>query len=340
MKYILPKPRASVIRRYKNDNPELSREPNPKECATRWDFNWLDTNAYLANWAKLSLGQQETLSDFMDSDLKGNCYRQGMKVPTDFAKHLLLMIGSEIWDMLPYSDTNMVKSNLKFHSGKYSRDWTRSRLIDARTCRFNANKYMKSNNLNALFRYFDAQSMVFESCEDLRGGKETTFEYRDRVKALFRKNVEFLQKSQRKKRISSFIYSHEISCDSILGMRFRPHTHAVVFYFKDTAPPDLETHFDVPCCLLKVAPEVHNSLGTIKNLIHYMHRAASLSATYEREYHPDRVIELNRWTVQAWRRLLETAGAGWGERSYKRFGDSRIPRAGGRDFNHPHIENP
>jgi hypothetical protein len=328
------KPSLASLINFRKVHPELFKGNSGGDAKSRYGFNWLDIDTYLANWKILSPDMQYALREFIRSDLKGNCYRWGHKDTSNFEKHLLLMIGSEIWAIKPYPGSNLVLSNLK-RNNQYNRVWTRCRLIDGKTCRHAARKFDRERNFRWMFQHFDAQVILFESGKSYREVPEVTIEYRDRVKAFFRANVDFLKKNQKRTGVYSYIYSHEISCDSILRMEFRPHTHAVVFFPKGTPPPDLKSIFTHKDSELNEKKRIHTSYATIKKFIAYMLKAYSLAAVYERERRDDNLKELNTQTVQAWRVLFESAGAAYGERAYKRSGHSYVPKKSEKDFHHP-----
>lgn len=103
-----------------------------------------------------------------------------------------------------------------------------------------------------------------------------------------------LKRLQRSGLITSFLYSNEVSADSILKMRFRPHTHALVFFPKKTVSPDLNAKLRENDRTLKVLEKVHTSFPTVEKFVRYMFASYSLSGVYEKEYTDENVLELNK----------------------------------------------
>ena len=322
---------------FREKHPELFKEKHEEGCFNRYDFDWLNLNSYLYNWDSLTLEMKLTINGLIESDLTTNCFREGVKQPDYFEKHLLLLTGSEIWEIKSGRKTNMVLSNLKMNTF-YCKSSVGSRIIDARSCRRASKKYQNKIDLQKAFQHFDAQVIVFESDETYRSFRNLDSDQRIKTRSFFSENALFLRKMQRKKEIYSYIYSHEISCDSIMGMRFRPHTHAVIFFPKGLNPPDLNAGFTYDDREIKTLPYIHRDAETLFRFIPYMLKAYSLAPVYEREFDPNpkKVIDLNRQTMQAWRALIESAESVYKERGYKRYGDSYIPIKA-KEFKHPYL---
>jgi len=327
------KPNHRSLKRFRDIHPELFLENPQGESRGRLEFNLLNMNCYLDNWDRLSSDMRMTLYRLVNSDLLTNCYRYGIKNKSVFEKHLLLLAGSEIWNLRQYPRTNMVLSNLKELDSRYPRFTTPNSIMDARTCRKLGFNFLKAHDLPLLFTRLHAQVIVFESDESYRDIPDNLGLYRERVRAFNRTNVEFLKTQQRCRKITSFLYSHEVSCDSILGMRFRPHTHAVVFFEPCVEPPYLASNVKLQDRMLKSLPEVHRNFSSIKKFINYLHGAYSLAEVYEREYRPELVRDLNINTVKALRTLIDVHGKFIGDGCIKRFGKSAIPLKGsGENF--------
>jgi hypothetical protein len=315
---------TKTVEQFRNKHPELFKDNVHDLCNNRYQFDWLNFTSYLQNWHCLDYNTRHTLTQIINSDFVTNCFRDGMKQSDCFEKHLLLLTGSAIWEIKPGRKTNMVLSNLK-HSMLYCRSSVGSRLIDAKTCHRYAKKIQKKLDLKEAFKHFDAQIIVFESDESYRSFQNLELGLRVRIRKFFQENVECLRKMQKKGNLCSYIYSHEISCDSILNMRFRPHTHAVIFFPKGLNPPDLGNCSNFNDREIKVMPEIHRQEGTLFRFITYMLKAYSLVPVYEREFDSQKIQLLNTQTRQAWQAMIEAAECTAGERSYKRHGYSRIP---------------
>ncbi len=320
------KPCSDSIDELKKSFPGLFRENTNQVCNSKYDFNLLNINAYLDNWNLLHWKIQSAICDFVESDLKSNCYRFGMKNRSDFEKHLLLLAGSEIWNIKQFPHSDMVHSNLKTN-GQYGKFKTWNSIIDARTCQQLGSEFSKRHNLPLLFlRRGGAQVVLFESDESYRNLPDNLGLYRERVREFNRENVKFLRRMQRHRKIRSFIYSHEVSCDSILEMKFRPHTHAVVFFESRFEPPDLASKMKLPGRSFKSKDEIHREFRTVEKFIKYIHGAYSLVGVYERDYRDGNVRDLNVKTVQALRNIIDIHGKNFNDGCIKRFGYSKLPK--------------
>jgi hypothetical protein len=283
----------------------LVRDNLHHDCRNRYEFDWLNLRAYADNWNILDLEMQKTIRAFVDSDLRGNNLKHGMKRRDEFHKHLLMLAGSEIWNIRQYSNTNMVLSNLRDQFGNYSWPWTKDRHIDARDCNQAAHEFINTYDPGELFRVFNAQIIQFEACAHYRYQPEPGWLAQGLFKIFFRENSELLKKWARSGLIYSYIYSHEISCDSILGMRFRPHTHAIVFFKKSPIAPDFESKMHLPDRRVTTTGGVHTQYETLEKFIRYIHGAYSLVGVYERERRDNNLLDLNRNTVQALHAIME-----------------------------------
>lgn len=284
---------------------DLVRDNLHHDCRSRYEFDWLNLRAYADNWDCLDSEMQKTIRAFVDSDLRGNNLKHGMKRREEFHKHLLLLAGCEIWNIRQYKNTNMVLSNLRDQHGHYSWPWTKDRYIDARDCNQAAYEFINTYDPGELFRDFNAQIIQFEACADYRYQPEPGWVAQVLFKSFFRENAAILKGWVRSGLIHSYIYSHEVSCDSILGMRFRPHTHAIVFFKKSPVPPDLEARMMLEDRRLTTMPNIHTQYSTLEKFIRYLYGAYSLVGVYERERRDDNLLELNRNTVQALHAIME-----------------------------------
>jgi hypothetical protein len=206
---------------------------------SKYEFNLLNLRAYKDNWDSLDYRMQRSIREFIDSDLQGNCFKYGMKKINEFYSHLLLLIGVEVWNIRSFNNTNMVSSNLRNKNGHYSMFKTRNTMLDSRSCSERYRNFMKKYSVEDLFKTNNCQIVNFESSELYRSQTEYSDRTREQYKNFFKGNVTTLKRLQRSGLITSFLYSNEVSADSILKMRFRPHTHALVFFPKKTVSPDL-----------------------------------------------------------------------------------------------------
>jgi len=304
---------------------DLVRDNLHHDCLNRYEFDWLNLRAYADNWNCLDSEMQKTIRAFVDSDLRGNNMKHGMKRRDEFHKHLLMLAGSEIWNIRPYKNTNMVLSNLRNQFGRYSWPWTKDRYIDARDCNQAAREFIDTYDPDELFSDFNAQIIQFEASADYRHQPEPGWRARGLFNDFFKENAALLKKWVRSKLIYSYIYSHEISCDSILGMRFRPHTHAIVFFKKNPVPPDLEARMTLTDRRLTATPQIHTRYSTLEKFIRYLYGAYSLVGVYERERRDDNLMALNRNTVQALHAIIELPKGDSIEAGVHRNNHSYIP---------------
>jgi hypothetical protein len=296
---------------------------------SKYEFNLLNLKAYLDNWDILDKELQKTLVRFVDSDLSNNGLRQGLKERYDFVSHLLLLCGAEIWNIRSFKNTNMVLSNLKNLFCNYSREISKNNIIDARTCRQRFFRFNETYDVESLFGENNCLSVIFESDDSYREINELNARKRDRVWDFFRSNVKSLKRFQRSGLINSYLYSHEVSVDSILNLRFRPHTHALVFFPKGGEPPLLADRLVENDRTLKISPDFHERFSTVEQFVPYLYAAYSPAAVYRKEYRDSNVLELNRNLVRALHILLELGKGDAGARSVQRNNHSRIPKREG-----------
>ena len=98
----------------------LVRENPHYHKRSKYEFHLLNLRAYRDNWDCLDYQMQRTIREFINSDLKGNCFKYGMKRINEFYSHLLLLIGVEVWNIRTFNNTDMVSSNLRNKNGNYS----------------------------------------------------------------------------------------------------------------------------------------------------------------------------------------------------------------------------
>ena len=304
----------------------LVRENPHYHKRSKYEFNLLNLRAYRDNWDCLDYKMQRTIREFINSDLKGNCFKYGMKRINEFYSHLLLLTGVEVWNIRSFNNTDMVSSNLRNKNGNYSMFKTKNTMFDARSCSERYNKFMKKYSVEDLFKTNNCQIVNFESSELYGFQTECSDRNRELYKNFFKGNVSTLKKLQRSGLITGFLYSHEVSADSILKMRFRPHTHALVFFPKTPVPPDLGSKLKENTRTLKVLDKVHTSFSTLDKFVRYMFASYSLSSVYEQEYTDENVLELNKKTVEAHHFLFSLTTGDVQTRSFQRNNHSKIPK--------------
>jgi hypothetical protein len=304
----------------------LVRENPHYNKRSKYEFNLLNLRAYRDNWDCLDYQIQRTIREFINSDLKGNCFKHGMKRINEFYSHLLLLIGVEVWNIRAFNNTDMVSSNLRNKNGNYSMFKTKNTMFDSRSCYERYQKFMKKYSVKDLFKTNNCQIVNFESSEVYRSQNENSNINRELYKKFFKGNVRTLKRLQRSGLITGFLYSNEVSADSILEMRFRPHTHALVFFPKTPVPPDLGSKLKEKDRTLKALEKVHTSFSTLEEFVRYMFASYSLCGVYEREYTHENVLELNKKTVEAHHFLFSLTTGDVQTRSFQRNNHSKIPK--------------
>jgi hypothetical protein len=304
----------------------LARENPHYNKRSKYEFNLLNLRAYRDNWDCLDYQMQRTIREFINSDLKGNCFKHGMKRINEFYSHLLLLIGVEVWNIRAFNNTDMVSSNLRNKNGNYSMFKTKNTMFDSRSCYERYQKFMKKYSVEDLLKTNNCQIVNFESSEVYRSQNENSNINRELYKNFFKENVSILKKLQRSGLITGFLYSNEVSADSILKMRFRPHTHALVFFPKTPVPPDLGSKLKEKDRTLKALEKVHTSFSTMEKFVRYMFASYSLSGVYEQEYTHENVLELNKKTVEAHQFLFTLTTGDVQTRSFQRNNHSKIPK--------------
>jgi hypothetical protein len=202
---------------------------------------------------------------------------------------------------------------------------TRNTLFDSRSCSERHKKFTNKYSVEDLFNTNNCQIVNFESSELYRSQTEYSERTREQYKNFFKGNVTTLKRLQRSGLITSFLYSNEVSADSILKMRFRPHTHALVFFPKKTVSPDLNAKQRENDRTLKVLEKVHTSFPAVEKFVRYMFASYSLSGVYLKEYTDENVLELNKKTVEAHQFLFSLTTGDIQTRSFQRNNHSRIP---------------
>lgn len=321
----------------------------------RYDINWLSPDDYISNWEKLSKDEQITFRMLVMSDFKHNSNRYGLKTK-NLEAHLLLNLGCDMNNILN-SPSCSVRSNLRspgrwteegeFVKGNFSLVCSDNRTIDAKSCRRSIYKFNRSYDPEKLFKSgLVAYQLVIRSDSSYRKiSKDDPVESKRRIHEFFRKNAGYLSKLvNKKKKILSYVYSHEISVDSILREEYRPHTHSIVFIEKSNTLQEQEEieliekefnslHSDREMSLERYSkddsfvPRRASSFKSISSSIDYLFRAYSLAEGYLREIRSNNIRELNQKTVECYRNLIwlfkgEDAN---GLKGVRRFNSSYMP---------------
>jgi hypothetical protein len=369
----VPKPRDEhmmkfydIRSRYSSTSTTVS---SPDPLSGRYDINWLNPEDYLRNWEKLTKEERLSFRSIVMSDFVSNSNRYGLKT-RNLEDHLLLHLGCDMKNILNCAK-DPVKSNLRspgyvdeydvFHKGNFDSSCVKNRTVDPKTCTRAYHKFSKEFDVEKLFKSgFVCYQGVIRSDSSLRHMGADPLDYKKRVHDFFRSNTAFLSKlCVKKKRIFSYMYSNEVSVDSILHQAYRPHTH-VIFFLQKTKKnndqsllvEDLEELFnnsfkDRELSVLRhfkdmdLVPKKVSNYKDIKNAVSYLFRAYSLAENYMREVRPSNIRELNLQTVKTYRNLiwLFKAEEANGLKGVRRFNSSYIPNKSEETFySHPLLQ--
>lgn len=285
---------------------------------SKHDFNWLNLSDYLSNLDKLSYTDRSALTKLLKSDTLTNSNRYGIK-RKNLESHLLLSIGADIDNILSCGKS-LVETNLKTLAGKYSRLCASNRTLDPKTSHRAYQKFSKTYSVETLFKTMSCyQAVVVRTAthsSDPREMKESFHKF-------FKENVDrFSQLANKSKKIKSYLYSNEISVDSILSQTYRPHTHLVFWIPKLKNPEqeqleveaierDYNSRFsDRSFKLLRIekdsreVPYRVTSYSKIKTSINYLFRSYSLAENYLREISRENIRELNIKTKETLHNLV------------------------------------
>lgn len=328
-----------------------------KGVSGRYDLNWCSPSDYYENWNKLSGEDKITYRKLILSDTYSNANRFGVK-KLNLESHLLLSLGCDMTNIVG-NGRNAVLSNLKDPNSKlYSTKCLHERATDPKTCLRAIKDYMKTHNVALLFKKgFVAYQAVVSPERGISVNSGDELDKKALFQSFFKENTEIFRKLQKRKKVYSYVYSHEISVDSILEGVYRPHSHILFFLPKESR------------CLsnsrVDLLEEEFNSLFSDRSMsvdrldvdgdrvpkrvvkenaertIGYFYRAYSLANQYMREIREDNVRSLNVATVECYRRLvwfLQAEEAN-GLKGVRRTGCSNIPsNLAEEDYVHPLLQ--
>lgn len=347
---VIPAPIDSKVSLFKKSSASLVSSPasirSCKPVYSKYDLNWTSIDDYLDHWDILPTSDQYKLRSLVMSDTSSNCYRFGLKTK-NLETHLLLSVGCDLTSILG-SKEDAVLSNLKSLASGYSSKCVDNRTVDPKTCYRAASKFKKERNVEILFKKrFVAYQAVISSGDSYRSLGRDRDATRARYMDFFRLNSESLAFLLKKKEIVAYSYSHEISVDSILNHKYRPHTHMIVFmenpgYDLESQREkidQLEAKFNSTLVDRKMSfvrsevdydmvPKVARKYSEIEKSFGYFFKAYSLSDQYMREIREDNIQTLNKATVECYRDLVwlfkpDRADKG---RCVRRFRSSMIPK--------------
>jgi hypothetical protein len=282
----------------------------------RYDINWLSPDDYLLNWNKLTKDEQVTFRMLVMSDFMSNSNRYGLKTK-NLESHLLLNLGCDMNNIIN-SGKDSVRSNLRspgkvdeegiFHKGDFNTSCAYNRTVDAKTSMHALYKFKRDYDVEKLFKSgFVAYQAVIRSDSSYRKIKNDQLETKRDYHRFFRENAQYFSKlANKKKKIFSYVYSNEISVDSILKQEYRPHTH-IIFFLKKEDPwlerekvEDIERTFNLNFPDREMSVErierddsfVPRRCARYKDIemsVGYLFRAYSLADNYLREIKEDKI---------------------------------------------------
>jgi len=316
------------------------------EKKSKYDLNWSSVRDFVENWGILSNSDQRALRMLIHSDVVSNVNKYGLKAK-NLASHLLLHIGCDMNNIVN-SSKDSVLSNLKSASGLYSEDSIANRHVDAKTCLRASRKFNKEYSVETLFKAgFECYQATIVSDNSYRKADK------EKYQRFFKENSSyFSMKLQRTLKIYSYLYSHEVSVDSILREEYRPHTHIIFFVPRGTHVDEIceiERKFnssfsDRVFSLVKVekgsfeVPKVVKKIEDIEKSVNYLFRSFSLSNNYAREVRNENIRELNKKTVECYRTLIYLMTSEEGFQVVRRFNTSHIPKRTEVNFKHPLLQ--
>jgi hypothetical protein len=369
----VPKPSATLIEKFTSQSADLYTAAcsitSSSPVRSKYDINWCSLEDYAANWDLLDKESKITLRLLALSD-PANANRFGLK-KRNLESHLLLNVGC---DMNNITDTgyDSVRSNLKSPDPEasyngYSQARLPNRTIDPKTCVRAYKKFKKDFDPKALFKLgFVAYQAVITADNSLTSLKNDPHAAKERIHSFFKTNAEFLYKLCNKRRkIMSYVYSHEISVDSILDQKYRPHTHVIFFVQADKYDQASPSESQLAVLELEKAinerfsdrswscakteiddsmfPAVAREYADIEKSFEYIHRAYSLADQYMREIRESNINQLNKATVETYRNLIWLFRGEEGAKGctgVRRLRSSHIPRVDDKKYKHPLLSKP
>ena len=343
----IPRPRQSSVDRFLCADNYLTSDAHCAAVYSKYDLNWTSLENYLEHWDILSREDQLSLRALVHSDLHGNANRFGLK-KLNLESHLLLSLGCDMSNIVN-NGKDAISSNLLYMGAElgYSRACLDNRGVDPKTCYRAARKFRKEHSVEALFKAgFVAFQCVISSDESYRKAD------REKYHSFYRENAAMFARWVKRKKILSLVYSHEVSVDSILEQKYRPHTHLIFFVPRaleyDVRALEEEFNARFPDRVLSFArddvsgvfePKVAKKFKDIERSLDYLHRCYSLADQYTREVRNDNIRELNKKTVETYHTLIELFRSDSIKGGVRRFKSSYIPATKeAEDYKHPLLQ--
>jgi hypothetical protein len=345
----IPRPRQSSVDAFLCADNYLSSDARCAAVYSKYDLNWTSLENYLEHWDTLSREDQLSLRALVHSDLHGNANRFGLK-KLNLESHLLLSLGCDMTNIVN-NGKDAISSNLLYMGAElgYSRACLDNRGVDPKTCLRAARKFSKEHSVASLFKAgFVAFQCVISSDDTYRKAD------REKYHEFFRENASMFARWVKRKKILSLVYSHEVSVDSILGQKYRPHTHLIFFVPRvpggDYSVRMLEEEFNARFSDRVLSfvrddvsgvfePKVAKKFKDIERSLDYLHRCYSLADQYTREVRSENIRELNKKTVETYHTLIELFRSGSIKGGVRRFKSSYIPTVKeAEDYKHPLLQ--
>ena len=359
-----PIPSQTALLRFIGSNDAfLSGACNTSSSVVRdkHDLNWCSPLDYTSHWNLLPHADRSLLRKLILSDTVSNSNRYGLKVK-NLETHLLLNIGCDMNNIVNNGRCSVL-SNLKSPSDAYmpySNECLDNRAVDAKTCLRAYKKYAREFDPSVLFKagFVCYQAVVssdssYRSLTDFDSAKESYHKF-------FKSNADVFAGWLKRKKIYSYMYSHEVSVDSILRGEYRPHTHLIFFVPKEKRGCSLqegevlslEEEFnslfsDRSFELLRtevdeiMVPKKVSRFEDVERAFNYLHNCYSLAPTYMREVREGNIRSLNLATVECYRNLVRLFKneEGLSYRPVRRFNSSTIPKRGSEEgYVHPLLQ--
>ena len=324
------------------------------DCSSRYDLNWCNPSDYLDNWNKLSSVEKARFKALVESDTRGNSNRFGLK-KLNLESHLLLSIGADI-ENITGTGKDPILTNLKNkHTKDYHQEIFDNRTVDPRSSLRAYKKFEKTYSVESLFKMgmecYQAVVTIDQEHASLKDPQLT----KEVFTRFFQENNRMFSKlCAKKKKILSYLYSHEISVDSIMLQQYRAHTHIVFWVARaekgkgsssdvleienifNNSFKDRKMEIERISSDKESVPRVSRKFKDIEGFLGYLFRCYSLAPQYLREIREDNIQALNKKTVETLHNLIWLMKGDVFSKGVKRNNHSYIPRKDKLDsFKHP-----
>lgn len=347
----LPCPSEERIESFKNRSYTLdslgSLETSSSRVTHKNQINWSSIDDCVRYWDVLSKDDQYALRCLILSDTAGNSNRYGVK-KRNLESHLLLHIGVDMTNIVNNGYDSVLTNLMHPVTRRYSSFCLDNRTVDAKTCRVAHYNFTKTYSTEALFKAgFVAYQCVISSDESYRSIAADPVEAKKTYQEFFKStNKELSRLSHKRALINSYIYSNEISVDSIIEGRYRPHTHVLFFVPREKSASlsearalEIEAVFnsrfnDRKMSLKKIERDEEEVPKAVKNneecekIVGYFYRAYSLADQYSREVREDNIELLNNKTRECYRTLVWMFKPSEDQKSFRHVAHSKIPKQG------------